>query len=120
MVQITNGVTTLRVTNGAFKSLYEPCGFYPVGAAREENVSGKGSTQPLPESPRSDGFLQAAFDENDEECEEEEGEEDLSEIPLSEMSFYQLNAYADQLELDHDGIRSKKELRALIRNHLKG
>lgn len=118
MVQITNGVTTLRVTNGAFKSLYEPCGFYPVGAAREENGPGEVSTQPSPESSHSDDFLQREIDESEEE--EEYEEEDLSEIPLSEMSFYQLNAYADQLELDHDGIRSKKELRALIRNFLKG
>ena len=43
----------------------------------------------------------------------------MSEIPLGEMSFDQLNEYADQLELEHDGIRSKKELRAIIREHLK-
>ena len=41
----------------------------------------------------------------------------LSEIPLSEMDFYQLQDYAEQLGLDYEGIRSKKELRALIRNN---
>jgi hypothetical protein len=65
---------------------------------------------------------QSADDTEDEDEEDEEDTEesvDLSEIPLGEMSFDQLNEYADQLELDHDGIRSKKELRALIREHLK-
>ena len=42
-------------------------------------------------------------------------DEDLSEIPLNEMGFGQLCEYADQLGLNREGVRSKRELRALIR-----
>ena len=49
---------------------------------------------------------------------EDEEQVDLSEIPLSEMDFYQLSDYADQLGLDHRGIRSKKELRLQIKQHM--
>lgn len=52
------------------------------------------------------------------ELEDADEEVDLSEIPLSEMDFYQLRDYADQLGLDHKGLRSKKELRALIKSNL--
>ena len=127
MLQVTNGVVTLTVTNGAFKSFYEHNGFHAVDGEDGHEEAGKVDTHPTPETGHpghsSQQELRQDIDapEDEDEDDEDDDEEavDLSEIPLGEMSFDQLNEYADQLELDHDGIRSKKELRALIREHLK-
>lgn len=127
MLQVTNGVVTLTVTNGAFKSFYEHNGFHAVDGEDGHEEAGKVDTHPTPETGHpghsSQQELRQDIDapEDEDEDDEDYTEEavDLSEIPLGEMSFDQLNEYADQLELDHDGIRSKKELRALIREHLK-
>ena len=57
-------------------------------------------------------------DSDDDEVEDEPV--DYSEIPLSELGFEELCDYADQLGIDLDGIRSKKGLRALIKQHREG
>lgn len=127
MLQVTNGTVTLMVTKGAFKSFYEPNGFHAVDGEDGHEEVRVVITHPTPETGHSGHSSQQELrqsvddTEDDDEDEEEDTEEsvDLSEIPLGEMSFDQLEEYADQLELDHDGIRSKKELRALIREHLK-
>lgn len=128
MLQVTNGVVTLTVTKGAFKSFYEHNGFHTVDGEYGHEYDGVVITHPAPETGHPGHSSQQEMRQDTEDAEDEaDGDEedyteddvDLSEIPLGEMSFDQLNDYADQLELDHDGIRSKKELRALIREHLK-
>lgn len=126
MLRITNGIVTISVTKGAFKSFYQYNGFHPVSGEDGHEEPGVIITHPTPEEELSDHFSQLRSQQDTEDTEEDGDDEedteediDLSEIPLGEMSFYQLNEYADQLELDHDGIRSKKELRALIRGHLR-
>lgn len=118
MLHITNGPVTLTVTKGAFNNYYKHCGFQIENRAEGAELERVVTTQPnytveylgdssqVENEKKSDGY------EDDEEIE-------LSEIPLSEMSFEQLNEYADQLGLEHEGIRSKKELRAMIRSYLK-
>lgn len=116
MITITNGQMTLVVPNSAFHTLYEPSGFRPLEdeeRAVSSEVTFIASEEKAPEIHALD-----LEEENTEETEEAEEEIDLSEIPLSEMDFYQLCAYADQLGLDRSGLRSKKELRALIRQNL--
>lgn len=123
MLQVTNGVVTLTVTKGAFKSFYEHNGFHTVNGEDGHGDAGVVATHPIPEighlghSSPQEMVKDIEYAEDEEDGDEDDV--DLSEIPLGEMSFDQLNDYADQLELDHEGIRSKKELRALIREHLK-
>ena len=127
MLQVTNGVVTLTVTKGAFKSFYEHNGFHAVDGEDGHEEAGKVDTHPALETGHPGNSSQQELRQDTDAPEDEDGDDeddtedyvDLSEIPLGEMSFDQLNEYADQLELDHDGIRSKKELRALIREHLK-
>lgn len=122
MITITNGHITLTVPNSAFRSIYKASGFHPL--EDEEHVVAPADTFPTfeDETPGEDVLDEETEDLEDSEEYENESEDeeqvDLSEIPLSEMDFYQLNEYADQLGLDHKGIRSKKELRALIKNHI--
>ncbi len=116
MVRITNGNLTLTVPNSAYELTYKFCGFRLL--ADEEDVVAPNDT--LPTTSEKDAGREDFVEENEnteEESEYEEEEVNLSEIPLSEMDFYQLQAYAEQLGLDYGGIRSKKELRALIRNN---
>lgn len=117
MITITNGQITLTVPNSAYKAMYQTSGFHPI--CDEEHVVTPADTFPAPE--RKTPSTEISADETDESEDSDEmydGDEvDLSEIPLSEMDFYQLCDYADQLGLDRKGLRSKKELRVLIRNN---
>ena len=121
MITITNGQITLTVPNSAYRISYKASGFHPL--EDEESVIAPADTFPTFEdkTPEEDILVEETEDseelsENDDEAEAEEV--DLSEIPLSEMDFYQLCNYADQLDLDRRGLRSKKELRALIKNNI--
>lgn len=127
MLQVTNGVVTLMVTKGAFGSFYKHKGFHIIDDEDGHEDGGAGNYHPTSETmPLNDSSQQEMTEDTEDLGDEKGGDEydpeddvDLSEIPLSEMSFDQLNDYADQLGLDHESIRSKKELRMLIRKHLK-
>lgn len=121
MITITNGQMTLTVPNSAYHLIYEASGFHPL--EDEKSVAASADTFPTldDETPRKDVSFEETDDSEESYVDEAETMEetvDLSEIPLGEMDFYQLSDYADQLGLDHRGIRSKKELRALIRNNI--
>lgn len=121
MFQVTNGIITITVTKGAFKSFYKDIGFHPVDGVGGENDIDRVTVHPEEEIPASrDSSMREIEDTETDTGDGEDDEEiDLSEIPLGEMNFDQLSDYADQLELDHDGVRSKKELRMMIREYLK-
>lgn len=127
MIKIQKGGFTLTVTQGAYKNYYKHLGYEPVGVARngenlgEENTHLTDDSQHCGDPTQLKNGEDTLDDEGEELDDEEDAEEevDLSEIPLSEMGFNQLCEYADQLGLNHDGIRKKSEMRALIREHLK-
>lgn len=124
MIKIEKGNSVLTVTAGAYENYYKHLGYKPVGVPVSCENSGEGNTYPPDDSQHLDDPTQLRIDGSDsddgeEPLEDDEDEElNLSEIPLSEMNFDQLCEYADELGLDHGGIRSKKEMRALIRAHL--
>jgi hypothetical protein len=121
MVRITNGNLTLTVPNSAYNTIYKECGFRPISAENMPDAGGVSLPTPDGKTPPEQDFAEENVKISDtlepEPGNDEPDEPDLSEIPLSEMDFYQLQSYADQLGLDYEGIRSKKELRALIRNN---
>lgn len=128
MITITNGVNTFTVSHGAYRSIYAAAGYHPVrvkGAkspleplgnmiktAGELSLEG---TEGIPDQEIKTGSSQNSAQEDETLDDEDEEYEDLSEIPLNEMGFGQLCEYADQLGLNREGVRSKRELRALIR-----
>ena len=124
MIRITNGRITLEVSQSAFETMFKPAGFVLEGSSLSTEVTGGSNT---PEDFRLPHLGQQEDEEEDsEEPEPEESEEDeeeqpvdYSEVPLSELGYEELCDYADQLGLDREGIRSKKELRGIIREHLK-
>lgn len=121
MLRITNGVTTLMVSRGAYECMYKSARFRPLEDEAVTSELGVDNYSPAPEMPHLDDSAQDEEDGlEDDELEDEEGNDepvDYSEIPLSELGFEELCDYADQLGINHDGIRSKKELRLLIKQH---
>ena len=122
MITITNGRLTLTVSNSAYRTMFKSAGYYPL--QDEESPIPSNDTFITEEEENN---LDTSYDEENENLEdyeddtaeeEEEEEIDLSEIPLGEMDFYQLCEYADQLGLDRKGIRSKRELRTLIKDNM--
>ena len=132
MLKVTNGVVTATVTRGAFESYFKHAGFSIVNETRAPEKDGVDNYHPslasdedgeiTQEEEDEETYTEEYLNEPDEAEEPEEPEEkiiDYSEIPLSELGFDELVKYADQLGIDHKGIRSKKELRAAIREYLK-
>ena len=119
MIKITNGRTTLSVTRGSFRSMYQKQGFIPL---EEDSTVSESAVGTFPTEPEKLDLADSIQQEIGEESEAEEPEEErkLEEIPLSEMDYYQLSAYADQLGVDRTGLRSTKDLRRVIRAALKG
>ena len=120
MIQITNGQITLTVPSSAFHQIYKDSGFHILDGKENREASAETFPTSDEKTPEKQNLTEETEDLAESPAEEElydEDEVDLSEIPLSEMDFYQLCAYADQLGLDRRGVRSKKELRALIRNN---
>ena len=91
MIKITNGRETLDVSRGAYKALYKSAGFACVH----------------PEQEAHDGVYGA-----------DNAAIPLSERPLMDMSADELKAYATELGIDHEHTRTKKDMQALIREHL--
>lgn len=95
MITIQCNGQTLKVTLGAYNSIYKPMGFSPVHMAK------------MPKTPDMD-----PEEEMDEEVETEDAE--LGEKPLSEMNFNELKEYAAQLGISTNGMRTRRELKAAI------
>lgn len=117
MLQITNGILTLHVTDGAFYEFYQACGFEIVGGSKRPEQREEVFTSPANGSGRLEDSPQQRMAEDD-SSEDEIEDEDLSEIPLSDMSVEQLKRYADELGISYEGIKYKKDLRNLIKEHL--
>ena len=124
MIRITNGRITLEVSQSAFETMFKPAGFVLEGSSLSPEVTGGSNTTEhfrLPHLGQQEDEEEDSEEPEPEESEEDEEEQpvDYSEVPLSELGYEELCDYADQLGLDREGIRSKKELRGIIREHLK-
>lgn len=112
MVTIRKNDTTLNVTRGAFNSLYKAMGFSIVNDAEEGHSApssvGKVITAPTVKNSVEEDYKAVNDDYFDDD-------DDLEEKPLSEMTFKELKQYAAALGLDVNGVTSKRELRAIIR-----
>lgn len=127
MIQIVKGSQHLEVTSGAFKTMFEPSGWslqsdVTVGATAEQitGLPHLGVTNRV--GDKNDTWSNSV-DKNDDADESDEndlennklGDEELTEKPLAEMSFEELKRYAEIMNIDITGSKSKKEIRATIR-----
>lgn len=126
MIKITNGDLVLKVSSGAFKSIYAPAGWVEVGetpaTAPEEPPVGSqetgGSNHTAdPENP-SDGHSVASEDPEGEELPEGHTGEDLTdEETLAGMTYVELKQYASLLGIKTKGLKTKEELMEAIKAH---
>lgn len=121
MIKITNGLTTLEVTPGAYKDIFSHQGYTPVQSVSTNQtempaVVSQPDGDKLPGEDSETVTESISDQETDGDTPEEISEEEnLSEIPLGEMTDKQLREYADQLGVDLTGVTSRKAVRAKIR-----
>ena len=114
-----NGSGTLEVTKGAYREIYAHLGWVPdvepkkttIPHANEEEENPNDPTEEQPED-------ELELKNDDQEDNEEDMEDELEEKPISLMSFEELKEYAARLNIDTTGLRSKKELRLQIKQHM--
>ena len=117
MITICKGEHTLTVTHGAFRNYYMRLGYKPFNTT--ENVDESGQVNTHGEDGEDQNHTSSHFEEDENGDGLENDEVSLEEIPLGEMSHSQLIAYAEELGLDFPVEASKKELRSLIRQHIR-
>lgn len=124
MITITDGIMTLRVTQGAFKDIFQSQGFFEVSDNTTEMLS---EPREIPEvrlpgdtseNTTASISVQETDDAEPEQGISEESGLDLSEIPLSQMTNRQLREYAEQLGVDLAGITSRKAVINKIKSTL--
>lgn len=115
MVKITNGDLVLKVTGGAFRSIYAPAGWVEVGEtpamAPEEppvgsrETGGSNHTADPGEAPEGHSGASDGADTQDEEN------------TLQNMSDVELKQYASLLGIKTKGLKTKEELMEAIKAH---
>lgn len=114
-----NGSGTLEVTKGAYREIYAHLGWVPDVEPKKTPIPHDNGEEENPhesheEQPEDDLELQ----DEDQEDHDEDMDDELEEKPISLMSFEELKEYADRLNIDTTGLRSKKELRLRIKQHM--
>ena len=114
-----NGSGTLEVTKGAYREIYAHLGWVPDVEPKKTTIPHANEEEENPheshdERPEDELELQ----DEDQEDNEEDMEDELEEKPISLMSFEELKEYAARLNIDTTGLRSKKELRLQIKQHM--
>ena len=128
---ITNGVSVISVTKGAYEGIFKHQGYYPVEPKIQPIVAEAPKIAPvvsevqpvsLPyEAPEDTSETNSVQEEGISEVEaevEEKNDTVLSEIPLSEMTQDQLRAYAKELGVDIKGLKNRKAVIDRIRASL--
>lgn len=126
MVNIVKDKTHLSVSSGAFRSIYQPSGWKLETDAEDEFSMPKTSLPPIggnvnPEDKKDTADVSGYEDDDSEESDEtsqdtaDVSDDELTEKPLSDMSFEELKRYAEIMDIEVAGLKSKKEIRAAIR-----
>lgn len=99
----------LKVTSGAYKSIFKGLGWSTEPTEEHKKASHSGMNLP---DPDEDELTQG---ETVHEDEDPASEEDLSERPLSDLSLDELRALAKQYNVNIEGMKLKRDIRSAIR-----
>lgn len=114
-----NGSGTLEVTKGAYREIYAHLGWVPDVEPEKDLIPHSHEEEENPHEPHDEQPEdELELQNEDQEDHEEDMEDDLEEKPISLMSFEELKEYAARLNIDTTGLRSKKELRLRIKQHM--
>lgn len=110
MIMIRKGTHTAMVTMGAFKAVFEGQGWeISENTSSMHKKPDTGLGMKLPDPDQEDDTEDENFQED------EDTEEDLTEKPLSSLSMGELQQLASLRGVDTEGMRTKREIRAAIR-----
>lgn len=114
-----NGSGTLEVTKGAYREIYAHLGWVPDVEPEKTPITHDHEEEENPHEPHEEQPEdELELQNEDREDHEEDMEDELEEKPISLMSFEELKEYAARLNIDTTGLRSKKELRLRIKQHM--
>lgn len=114
-----NGSGTLEVTKGAYREIYAHLGWVPDVEPEKASTPHSHEEEENPhESHEEQPEDELELQNEGQEDHEEDMEDELEEKPISLMSFEELKEYATRLDIDTTGLRSKKELRLRIKQHM--
>lgn len=121
MVEITNGLSTMTVTKGAFDGIYKHQGYtlvhdYAVAGAtmaakRPVGISDSNYT------PDDRGLFTADLEAPDEMSMDDEDSE-LLEKPIGQWSQEELKRYADKNGISLEGVTKTREVRGIIKDFI--
>lgn len=111
-----NGSGTLEVTKGAYREIYAHLGWVPDVEPEKTLIPHNQEEEENPHEPHEEQPEDELELQNEDH--EEDMEDELEEKPISLMSFEELKEYAARLNIDTTGLRSKKELRLRIKQHM--
>ena len=125
MVEITNGLQTVVVSNGAYREIFKPQGWSRVGELKVLMTP----LEVLAEAPQTEESTTP--EEPEQEFQEpkptqEDSKEDLSpedtELllhPLADLTVEELKRVAELKGIDIEGVKLKNDIRAAIKNATK-
>ena len=115
MVTITDGANVLCVTNGAYKSQYEPFGWRIVPQGQDVELPRVAEDREIKKAEKLKN--KAKKEENAPIEIKTEVAEDIEyqvDKPLAEMTSKELKAKAEELGIDISGFETKKQVRKAI------
>lgn len=121
MVEITNGLSTMTVTKGAFDGIYKHQGYTLVhnyaetgatmAAKRPVDISDSNYT------PDDRGLFTADLEASNEMSMDDEDSE-LLEKPIGQWSQEELKRYADKNGISLEGVTKTREVRGIIKDFI--
>lgn len=108
MVKITNGMTIVEVTEGAFNNIYKNLGFFELEKQSKKEVEDTVADDDISE------------DETDSENTDEDNlVKSLEEKPLSKWSKNEVKEYVKIKGIDISGTKNVNEAKDIIKEYLK-
>ena len=114
MVTITDGANVLCVTNGAYKSQYEPFGWRIVPQGQDVELPRVAEDREIKKAEKEEN---APIEIKTEVAEDIEYQVDK---PLAEMTSKELKAKAEELGIDISGFETKNQVRKAIAAAIRG
>lgn len=122
MVEITNGLSTMTVTKGAFDGIYKHQGYTLV---HDYAVSGATMAAKRPvgisdSNYTSDdrGLFTADLEASDEMPMNDDEDSELLEKPIGQWSQEELKRYADKNGISLEGVTKTREVRSIIKDFI--
>lgn len=115
MVEITKGKLVVKVTKGAYNSLYKNEGWKLTSNVKPEKKAKEKPEKKKKQKPKKSEVKKEVVEEVEELDEVETPTEDLEAVtPLSEMTVEEMKAFAKEHDIDLSGVSKAADIRGII------